>query len=210
MLNKVDFGVPADSPLVSCVQTVFKYHPSFDSLLVSLLQKHMTVHVVIVLAMQQGQHEYASVPILKRRIRRRLGPVLVERVHFFDRLSRPNYLSLISISTAVLDTLPWSSFTTAFESIILGTPLVTLPGRDIRGRFAYRLYKQMGIMDLVALNRTEYIDIVLSLCTNHERFLYIKELIVDRHDLISSSHQMELSVAEWERFFDRSLSLEIF
>ena len=157
--------------------------------------------------MKQGQHEYVSVPILKNRMRARIGPSLMERVHFFDRLSRPNYLSLISISTAVLDTLPWSAFTTAYESIMIGTPLVTLPGSDIRGRFAYRLYKQMGIMDLVASNRTDYVNKVLSLCENYEWFVFMKETLKSRRMLISSSLKAKLSVQMWEKFLDRSLAL---
>jgi protein O-GlcNAc transferase len=210
MLTKGDFGVPSNAPLVSCVQTIFKYHPSFDSVLASVLHKNTGAHIVIVLAIKQGQHEYASVPIVKQRMRQRLGPSLMNRVHFFDRLSRPNYLSLISISTVVLDTLPWSAFTTAFESIMLGTPLVTLPGRDIRGRFAYRLYKQMGVMDLVAPNRTEYVNIVSSLCENRARFYYTKQVLMERQRFISSTQKIKSSIREWETFFNRSLSVAFY
>ena len=103
--------------------------------------------------------------------------------------------------------MPWSAFTTAHETIQLGVPLVTLPGPDIRGRFPYRLYKQMNFLDLVAKNVEDYVNIVTRLCNDPVYFKWVRMQLLHKGKLLSSDISMTQTLEEWVQFFQRAYRL---
>jgi predicted O-linked N-acetylglucosamine transferase (SPINDLY family) len=43
----------------------------------------------------------------------------------------------------------------------MGTPVVTLPGKFLRGRLSLAIYAKAGVMDLVAKDADEYVALAL-------------------------------------------------
>ena len=184
--------IPPNASIITCAQIVNKFHPDFDHLLLSILKRNpQSVYIVLVIAIQKGDNEYNAVTFLKDRINKYLGHTYASRIKYLSRIDRLEYLELTSRSKVILDTLPWSAFTTAHEAMKLGVPLVTLPGPDIRGRFPFRLYQQMNYMDLVAKDLEEYVEIVTRLCTDPVYFSWVKINLLQKSKILSSDMSMD-------------------
>ena len=63
----------------------------------------------------------------------------------------------------LLDSRPFGGGTTSFEGLSVGTPIVTMPSRLLRGRITFALYKQMNVLDRVAHAPQEYVGIATRL-----------------------------------------------
>jgi predicted O-linked N-acetylglucosamine transferase (SPINDLY family) len=85
------------------------------------------------------------------------------RVHKYNALQHDEYLNLVRISDIVLETFPFGSCNSSLEAFSLSKPVVTLPSDIINGRFTLGFYKFMGINDVIAKSKNDYIDIVSKL-----------------------------------------------
>lgn len=198
-------NIPSNASIITCAQIVNKFHPDFDHLLLSILKRNpQSLYIVLVIALKKGDNEYNAVTFLKDRINKYLGHQHASRIKYLSRIDRLEYLELTSRSKVILDTLPWSAFTTAHEAMKLGVPLVTLPGPDIRGRFPFRLYQQMNYMDLVAKNVEEYVEIVTRLCTDPVYHSWVRANLLRKSKILSSDISMAQTVDEWTKFLMRA------
>ena len=83
--------------------------------------------------------------------------------HFTRRLDFQGFLSLNLASDALLDTLEWSGGKTTLEALSCGLPVVTCPGRFMRGRHAFAMLRMMGITRTVAADKDDYVRIAVEL-----------------------------------------------
>lgn len=60
-----------------------------------------------------------------------------------------------------LDCPAFSGYTTAWQAIHRGLPIVTLEGEFLRQRLAAGLLRQIGITDGIALSRDQYVQIAV-------------------------------------------------
>jgi predicted O-linked N-acetylglucosamine transferase (SPINDLY family) len=87
------------------------------------------------------------------------SPLLLANSIFLPRMSQDTYLSLLDTVDFLLDPFYFGSGNTFYESMAVGTPLVTLPGDYMRSKIVAGGYKQMRLDDApVAANPEEYID----------------------------------------------------
>jgi protein O-GlcNAc transferase len=101
---------------------------------------------------------------------------------------------------------PFDGSRTAFESLVAGVPLVTLPSDMLRGRMGQAFLRTMGIPELSARNFSEYIAICLKLYRNSTFFLDTRQKVRDRVYLIWE----DLEVAHsWVRFVSRVVGTDI-
>jgi predicted O-linked N-acetylglucosamine transferase (SPINDLY family) len=63
----------------------------------------------------------------------------------------------------MLDPFPFGGGHTSYEALALGLPVVTLPGRFLRGRLTHGMYQQMGYSDLEAQSIDDYVRLALRL-----------------------------------------------
>ena len=80
--------------------------------------------------------------------------------------SHDNYMRLFTLSDVVLDSYPFSGGNTTYQAIAMGVPVVTCPGRYLRGRFSMATFERMGMSELVAGDMAEFADIALRLGTD--------------------------------------------
>ena len=76
---------------------------------------------------------------------------------FYSQMSYQSYLSLISKSDIVLDSLDWSGLNTSLEAVSLDKPIVTLPSNFMRGRHTYGILKILKIDELICGSKKEYV-----------------------------------------------------
>jgi predicted O-linked N-acetylglucosamine transferase (SPINDLY family) len=63
----------------------------------------------------------------------------------------------------MLDTLHWSGGNTSLDALACGLPIVTLPGALMRGRQTAGMLDVIGVPDLIAADRADYLRIACRL-----------------------------------------------
>ena len=142
-------GLPEDQPIIACLQSCFKFHPDFDPIVKNILTK--VPDAILVLIDFVSEH-------LAKRLKRTLGDDF-NRVHFVQPLLRDDFLLLASEANVLLDIPQWAGGRTSYECLAMGTPIVHLPGKFMRGRDTLAFYETIGVLDCVAENEHQYVDI---------------------------------------------------
>ncbi|WP_017326335.1 tetratricopeptide repeat protein [Synechococcus sp. PCC 7336] len=73
------------------------------------------------------------------------------------------YCAMNKTADVFLDTFAWSGGVTTLEAIACGLPIVTCPGRQMRGRHAYGILQTLGVTATVASTPEEYVEIACKL-----------------------------------------------
>jgi predicted O-linked N-acetylglucosamine transferase (SPINDLY family) len=77
-----------------------------------------------------------------------------------------DYLRVNAVCDAMLDTLHWSGGNTSLDAIASGLPIVTLPGRFMRGRQSLAMLGILGLEELVATDEADYVRLAVRLATD--------------------------------------------
>lgn len=158
--DRAALGLPLDSHLYACPQTLFKFHPDFDQVLAEILLADPLGEIVLLDGrLPEWTHR------LKRRFRRTL-PEQGRRVRFLPALPREDFLSLLSVSDVVLDPLHFGGGNSSLEAIAVGAPVVTLRGQYLRSRITSAIYAQIGYEELVADDLASYSALAVRLGTD--------------------------------------------
>jgi predicted O-linked N-acetylglucosamine transferase (SPINDLY family) len=73
-------------------------------------------------------------------------------------------MALMAHFDVLLDPIHFGSGNTLYEAMVYGTPIVTWPGRHMRGRIVAGAYRQMGVADAPVAERLEdYAPLALAL-----------------------------------------------
>jgi len=156
--TRAELGLPEAGTLYGCPQSLFKFHPDFDAVLAAIAEGDRQGHIVVI----DGQHPSWS-DLLRRRWATSYS-ILLERVRFLPRLPTDRFLALLARLDVLLDPVHFGSGNTLYEAMIHGTPIVTWPGRFMRGRLVAAAWRQMGIADAPIAERLEdYAPLALAL-----------------------------------------------
>lgn len=157
-----DFGLPETGAIYLCPQSLFKFDVGFDHLIDAILHDDPEGCFVMI----EGQR-----PEHTRLVRERFSRSLTEtkdRVLFLPRQPSSDFLGLISVADAVIDTPNFCGGVTSLEAMALATPVVTLPSQFRRGRLTYAQYLQMGMDDLIAQDEDEFVRLAVRLGTDND------------------------------------------
>ena len=167
------FGFPAAAHLYGCPQSLFKFHPELDALLADILRGDPQG----VLVLLEGKYRQWNELLLQRW--RQTMPDVLERVRFLPRMSRDEFLHLSALFDVALDPIHFGGGNTTFEALALGTPVVTLPSRFLRGRITYAQYQMMGMTDCIAKDPQDYVTLALRLGTDRDFREVVSRKILD-------------------------------
>ncbi len=171
--TKADFGFDPRWTVYFCAQNLFKIHPDFDELVAKLLDRDRRARLVMV----EGKQPHWTA-LLERRFRRRLG-ALADRALFLPRQGYADYLDLTAAADATLDSRHFSGGATSYEALSLGAPVVTLPGRFMRGRFTLGCYRAMGVMDCVAEDEDHAVELAMAIANDRDRREALRQKLLD-------------------------------
>ena len=186
------FGFSASEHVYTCPQALYKIHPDLDRLFGEILRTD-PAGVLVLLEGRRPEWE----EVLMRRLRAAF-PDEAGRVRMLPRQEKKDFFNLIAVSDVLLDSIHCSGGTTAFESLAVGTPIVTWPGEFARGRTTHAFYGKMGVLDCVAGSFDEYAEIAVRLGTDPTYRESIKKKILAANHLIYEDIE---SVRELEDFF---------
>ena len=152
-----ELGLPS-GPLLLVPQSFYKIHPDNDPVYRELLLRHRGLHIALV-----ATGNLSEAARLRARITRGLDSAAKARLLFLPMLPRNDLLRVMSCCDAMLDTLHWSGGNTALDALRAGLPIVTTPGRFMRGRQSLAMLDRLGLADVLATTPHQLVDHVLEL-----------------------------------------------
>jgi predicted O-linked N-acetylglucosamine transferase (SPINDLY family) len=154
-------GLPADSMVFCSFNQSSKILPDTFSDWMSVLAR-VDGGVLWLLADNPG----AIINLRNEAAARGIDP---SRLIFSDPVPFPQHLERLQLADLCLDTLPYNAHTTANDSLYVGVPIVTLPGRTFAGRVCASMLTAVGLPDLIARDRADFVRIATSLGSDREK-----------------------------------------
>lgn len=176
--SRAEFGLPQNGSLYFCGQTLFKIHPAMDNWLGEILRADPKGYILIPAGFTPGLSDR-----LQARFERSI-PDVVDRVQFLPAMSHMNFMNVLSLSDVSLDTRPFGGGNTSWQAIAAGTPMVTWPGRFLRGRYTAALYQLMNIEEPVVYSGEEYVSRAVQFAKDCDFQRHVLERVAERSDSI--------------------------
>jgi predicted O-linked N-acetylglucosamine transferase (SPINDLY family) len=92
-------------------------------------------------------------------------------------LDPAQYRALNQVADVFLDSIGWSGCNSTMEALACDLPIVTMPGKLMRGRHTHAILKMMGLNDTEARDIDEYVAIAKRLAKEPEWRRVISEKI---------------------------------
>lgn len=166
--SRAEMGFGRHDHVYLCQQNLRKVQPDFDAIVAAILRRDPRGRVLFI----EDRHAPIT-DLLRVRLQRGI-PDVVDRVRIIPRMPEADYLNLVAVADVVLDTLHYGGgANTVYDALAVGTPIVTLPGRFHRGRWAYAAYQRIGVTDGIADSEDAYVEIALRLGSDSD---YRKDL----------------------------------
>ncbi|MBU3540596.1 tetratricopeptide repeat protein [Polynucleobacter sp. UB-Tiil-W10] len=175
-INLQELGINAESPILLCPGTPFKYAPEHDQIFVSIAQKLSVCQFIFF----QSQ-EVALSEALKERLENafeRENLNAADFIHFIPWQKTEAFYGLMLKADVFLDTIGFSGFNTAIQAIECGLPIVTREGHFLRGRLASGILRRMDMSELITNNETEYINLIVKLVQDRDYRKTVQEKII--------------------------------
>ena len=137
--------------------------------------------------------------------------VAAERLELVNILPHQQYLELINRLDVALDPFPFNGHTTTCDCLWQGVPVVTLSGNTYVSRFGGSALATLGLDDLIAETRDQYIDIATRLAGDVQRLQTLRSTLRQR---MSDSPLLDFETftrnleCEYRRMWRRWLQVE--
>lgn len=161
--TRADFGLRDEAVVYSCCQDIVKYLPDHDHVCAQIAARVPNAQFIFLVSNEIVRGDF------RKRLGRAFSAVGLRAEDYCVLLPKCPYFSWLNLnvlSDVFLDTFGWSGGVTTFEAVACGTPVVTLPGRYMRGRQSYAILKQLGVIETIARDKAEYVEIAVRLGTN--------------------------------------------
>jgi len=164
--NRSSVGLPTDGTLLLCPQSLFKIHPDNDRLFARTLAAAPSARLVLF----EGRHPTLTSKHVARLSAacRREGVDSADRLVVLPQCAHDQYLRVNAACDAMLDTLHWSGGNTSLDALACGLPIITLPGRFMRGRQSAAMLALLGVDELVTADEEAYVRIASRLANDRD------------------------------------------
>ncbi len=162
--ERAALGLPSDRHLYVCPQSLFKIHPDNDRIYLDLMDADPQAVVVFF---------QAAAAAVTRDFADRLGRQMAARgiaprgqVKFLPRMDEAGFRTVLDAADVVLDTLHWSGGNTSLDALAVGAPIVSLPGRFMRGRQTQAMLNAVGVPELVVTCEAALVERAVALAAD--------------------------------------------
>jgi len=177
--RRTDFQLRDDTIVYLSCQSLSKYLPQHDYIFPEIARRLSQSQFVFV------AHQKLSITDkFQQRLKQAFSNYDLNSEDYCVILPRQtlmSYWQLNLISDIFLDTFSWSGGVTTLEAIACNLPIVTCPGELMRSRQSYGMLKILGLIDTIAKDEAEYIDIAVKLGLDAEWRRTISQQMSDRH-----------------------------
>ncbi|MEM7591014.1 MAG: tetratricopeptide repeat protein [Cyanobacteria bacterium P01_A01_bin.83] len=181
-ISKTELGIKDDEIMFWCCQSLFKYLPQHDDVFPRIAQE---LHQAKFVFIELESESYTNV------FRNRLAASFKQfdldynnYCIFLPRLHAEAFLGTTAIADVFLDNIEWSGCNTTLESLQSNIPIVTLPGKFMRGRHTLAILEMLGVESTIAHDKDEYIQIAIRLGQDAAYRHYIAQQIAQNKNKI--------------------------
>lgn len=182
--------LPSHEPLLLCPGAPFKYSPLDDEVWVQIagqlrkkfLRRGSGGRLVFFRSRRETMDR-----ILEDRLRAAFERGCVDfdaHVRFIPTLDRSRFFGLMQESALMLDTLGFSGFNTAIQAIECGLPVLAFEGEFMRGRLASAIMRRLGLPELVATTKEEFVQKAIELAGDARRRRRLQVQIIERRSVL--------------------------
>jgi protein O-GlcNAc transferase len=192
------FGLDPDDFIYLSSQSLFKYLPQYDATYPRIAMQVQNAKFVFL-----GNPSSTVTATFADRLAKAFdgfGLDANDYCRIQPRLFSDDFLNLNQASDVLLDTFSWSGGNTTLEGICCGLPVVTCPGRYMRGRHSYAMLKMMGVTETIAEDLDAYIFIASRLGNDREFYDRIRNSITTNRHLLYNDRTC---LRELEDFYRR-------
>lgn len=173
--SRAALGLPSGR-LYLVPQAPFKIHPDNDAVIAELAARDGEARIVLFL--DPGHGIGARLAARLARALRAAGADPARQLLFLPCTSRDAYLEICAACDVMLDTLHWSGGNTTIDALIAQLPVVTTPGRFMRGRQSMAMAQRLGLeAELVCAEPVELAARAVALATDRERLSVLRRRI---------------------------------
>jgi protein O-GlcNAc transferase len=199
-VSRDTFGLRPKSTLYLCCQVVNKYLPQYDEIYPRIAKYIDDCQFLFISSSKSA--------LVTEQFRSRLTKVFTSfgldvsnYVTFLPHLDTKKYYAINALSDIYLDSIGWAGCNTTFEAIACNLPIVTLPGKFMRGRHSTAILAMMGLTETVADSLDTYIEIAVRLGKDPEWRKHISRQIAEnKHNIYRDMK----CIAALEKFLERA------
>jgi protein O-GlcNAc transferase len=191
-LKREDCGLPADGFVFCCFNQSYKISPETFASWMRILGA--VPGSVLWLA---AANVWAAGNLRAEAARHHISP---DRLIFAPRKPLAEYLAAYRLADLALDTFPYTSHTTASDSLWMGCPLVTMAGETFAARVAGSILTSAGLASFVTQRWDAYESLAIALATDPPRLRAVKQGLVGQREKLPI-FDTERSVAALEAAF---------
>ena len=180
--ERAQLGLPEGRRVYMCAQSLFKIHPAMDDLLAGVIAQDPDGVLVFFQAL--GRFATDSLAGRLQRAFGRRGIAPRGQLKFLPRMESGHFRRALGAADVVLDTVRWSGGNTSIDAFAAGTPVVTLPGRFMRGRQTAGMLELMGLAELIAADAEGYVRLAVEVARDRERNAALRRAIAERRAVL--------------------------
>jgi protein O-GlcNAc transferase len=155
------FGFRKDALLYLCCQSLMKYLPQYDELYPRIALEIRNCQFLFITSHTQSITEQFRSRLKKAFEHFHLDAD--EYIIMLPRLDSGQYQAINRLSDIYLDSIEWTGCNSTLEAIAWNLPIVTIPGKMMRGRHSYAILTMMEVTDTLASSLDEYISLAIRL-----------------------------------------------
>ena len=174
VVKRSDHGDGAQAAKLLCVQSLAKLTPEFDRAVAEILA-HSNATLMFIDRQPSLTARYLA------RLRKALEAhgVGFERVELKPACAYRDFMQLLADADLVLDS-PWfSGGVTSIDTLSVGTPILTWESRFARGRQTRAMLHMLGLPELVAVNKEDFVAKALAIIGDLNRQAQLRQHILE-------------------------------
>lgn len=205
-LSYTDFGLNPNAVCYLCTQPFIKYPAQYDTVFARIASQVTNSQFVFF------NHNFplSIINRFKNRLKTAFQAYDLEvekHVVILERQSASRYHALAKLADVFLDSFFFSGGTSTMETAINhDIPVVTLPGRFMRGRQSYAMLKGLTMTETIASSLAGYVEIAVRLGMDVSWREAIAKKIKDNKQLLYQDHRC---IAGLEEFLAQSVDRAI-
>ena len=181
-INRETFGLDQNSILYLCCQSLFKYLPQYDEVYPRIAREVSNSKFLFIAHKSTYITEQFRLRIYH--VFKRFDMNSENHIIFLPQLNTNQYNAINHMSDIYLDSIGWSGCNSTFEAISYNLPIVTTPGKFMRGRHSSAILNMMDVTETIAPTIDDYIRQAVKLGKNLEWRREITKRIAESKHLI--------------------------
>jgi CRISPR-associated protein Csy1 len=174
--------MPQDRRLYACAQSLFKIHPEMDDVFAQILAADP--QGILVFFQSDARRVTEQLTARLQRALARHGVPPRGQLKFLPRMASADFRRVLSACDVVLDTLRWSGGNTSVDAFAAGVPVLTLPGRFMRGRQTAGMLELMQVKELIVSSPEEYVRRAVDVASDASLNAALREAIARRREVL--------------------------